>query len=152
MRRNGHTLVELVLVVFILGALACLAVPRFSWGAVMGAQADAAVAQLTTDLRRTRNHAIWNAQRNPLGFALIMTGDAPHTSYEITDLHDASVVAVRAFPAGVRCTRGRRCAFGPLGNLQEGSDTRLQLGTADRTYNLQIVPATGMVKWLRPPK
>ena len=147
MARNGYTLVELILVVLIIAVLTSVAVPRFSWGAVWGAKADAFVQQLTTDLRRARAHAIGQAAQNPVGFALVM--DAPHGTYRILDLHDSTVVAACTIPAEVRCTDGQRFEFGPLGNLREGSDTRLRVTCESRAYTLTMVRATGTVKWVR---
>ena len=40
MIRDGHSLSEIVVVVLILGVMACVAVPRLQWGAVDGANAD----------------------------------------------------------------------------------------------------------------
>jgi len=145
MTRAGHTLVECITVVLILSALAFIAVPRLSWGAVSVAQTDAAVRQLATDLRRTRMYAIAHAADNPTGYALVMSD----SGYQIVDLHDSAIVASDDMPAQVRCTGRRSFEFGPLGNLTEGSDSWVRVHSTSRAYRLEIVPATGAVKWQR---
>jgi prepilin-type N-terminal cleavage/methylation domain-containing protein len=146
---RGRTLVEVVTVVLVLSILACIAVPRLNFGAVWGARADAAVQRLATDLRHTRTLAITHAARNPKGFALLMCGTDPYRSYEIVDRHDRAVVTACRLPAGVQCEGGRRFEFGPLGNLQNGSDVCLSIRAEGRSYRLEIVPATGAVEWQR---
>ena len=140
---------EVVTVVLVLSILACVAVPRLNFGAVWGARADALVERLAMDLRHTRALAITHAGRSPEGFALAMDGSEPYDSYQIIDEHGPAAVTTCTIPAGVRCSGGRRFEFGPLGNLQTGSDTRLQIRTQDKTYLLEIVPATGAVTWRR---
>jgi Tfp pilus assembly protein PilE len=147
MTRAGHSLVECITIVLILSILALIAVPRLNLGAVWGAQTEAAVHQLATDLRRTRMQAIAQAAARPAGFALVMTGASPYRNYRIVDLADSAVIASRDIAANVQCTGGQRFEFGPLGNLKEGSDTQLQVSSGRRAYQLQIVPATGTVKW-----
>jgi prepilin-type N-terminal cleavage/methylation domain-containing protein len=149
MTRMGHTLIECITVVLILSILALIAVPRLNLGAVRGVQTEAAVRELATDLRRARMQAIAEAAGNPTGFALVMSGASPYGGYRIVDLHDSAVVASRELPADVRCSGGQRFEFGPLGNLNEGSDTQVRVYSEDRAYQLQIVPATGTVKWFR---
>ena len=149
MTRAGHTLIEAITVVLILSVLALIAIPRFNWGAVWGAETDAAIRRLATDLRRARLHAIAHAADNPTGFGLVMTGASPYGGYQIVDLHDSGVVATCGFSADVRCTGGQHFEFGPLGNLKDGSDTQSQVSSQGRAYQLQITPATGMVKWFR---
>ncbi len=146
---HGHTLVEVVTVVLVLPILTCIAVPRLDFGAVWGVRADAVVQRLATDLRHTRVLAITQAARNPDGFALVMQGADPYRSYQIIDRHDRTVVTTSNLPAGVRCGGGRRFEFGPLGNLQNGSDARLGIRTEGKSYRLEIVPATGAVQWQR---
>jgi Tfp pilus assembly protein PilE len=145
----GHTLVEVVTVVLVLSILACVAVPRLNLAAVWGARADAMVQRLATDLRHTRALAITHAARNPDGFALVMQGADPCRGYQIIDQRSRAAVTTGNIPAGVQCSGGRRFEFGPLGNLQNGSDTRLHIRTDDKAYLIEIVPATGAVTWSR---
>jgi hypothetical protein len=126
-----------------------VAVPRINFGAVWGAKADALAERLATDLRHTRTLAITHAAGNPAGFALVMRAPEPYRGYQIIDQHNHAAVTTGEIPAGVRCGGGRRFEFGPLGNLQNGSDTRLHIGTEGKTYLLEIVPATGAVEWRR---
>ena len=149
MARVGHTLIECITVVLIVSVLALIAVPRLNLGAVRGAQTDAAVRRLATDLRRARMHAIAHAADNPTGFALVMSSADPCGGYQIIDLHDSAVITSCNFPADVRCSGGRRFEFGPLGNLKEGSDMQTRLYSNGTACELHIVPATGMVRWLR---
>jgi type II secretory pathway pseudopilin PulG len=146
---GAHTLVEVITVVLILSILAVVAVPRINFGAVAAAQGDAAVRQIATDLRRTRANAILHAARNPKGFALVMTGSSPYEGYEIVDLQSSAVIATGKIAEHVLCSRGQRFEFGPLGNLNTGSDASLRIATDGRAYSLEIVPATGAVRWTR---
>jgi Tfp pilus assembly protein PilE len=148
-RFEGHTLVEVITVVLVILILACVAVPRLNFGAVWGARADGVVKRLATDLRRTRAEAITNAAKNPDGFVLMMDGADSHRRYQIINQHTHTAITTCDIPAGVRCGGGRRFEFGPLGNLQNGSDARLRIGTEGKTYLLEIVPATGAVTWRR---
>ncbi len=145
----GYTLVEAVTVVLVLSILTCIAVPRLDFGAVWGARADAVVQRLATDLRHTRTLAITYAARNPDGFALVMQGAEPYPSYQIIDQQDRAVMTACNLPAGVQCRGGRRFEFGPLGNLQNGSDAHLGIRTEGRSYRLEIAPVTGAVEWYR---
>jgi len=147
--RVGHTLVEVITVVLVLSILACIAVPRLNLTAVWGARTDAAVQRLVTDLRRTRILAITRAAENPDGFALVLPGPDPCRSYRITDLHDRTTVTSGELPPGVQCGGGARFEFGPLGNLQNGSDTCLHVRSTGKAYRIEITPATGAVEWRR---
>ena len=148
-RAGAHTLVEVITVVLILSILAVVAVPRINLGAVSGARGDAAVRQISTDLRRARAGAILHASQNPKGFALVMSGGSPYDGYEIINLQDSTVIATGKIADSVRCTGGQRFEFGPLGNLNSGSDVELRVTTDARTYSVEVVPATGAVKWTR---
>ncbi|MCL5279271.1 MAG: hypothetical protein M1376_05120 [Planctomycetes bacterium] len=166
---------EAVTVVFVLSLLACIAVPRLNFGAVWGAKADAVVRRLATDLRHTRALAITHAAGNPDGFVLVMRGvegtpnaidrvweglppakqsrwgpePGPYRSYQIINRQDRTVIATCNLPAGVQCGGGRWFEFGPLGNLQNGSDAHLGIRTEGKSYRLEIAPVTGAVQWYR---
>lgn len=148
-RAGAHTLVEVITVVLILSILTVVAVPRINLGAVSGARGDAAVRQIATDLRRARANAILHASQNPKGFALVMNGGNPYDEYEIINLQDSTAIATCKIADDVLCSGGQRFEFGPLGNLSSASDTELHIATDGRTYSVQIVPATGAVKWTR---
>jgi len=141
--------VEVITVVLILSILAAVAVPRINFAAVAGARGDAAVRQIATDLRRTRANAILHAARNPKGFALVMIGSSPYDGYEIVSLQDSAVIATGKIAENVLCSGGQHFEFGPLGNLNSGSDASLRVATDGKTCLLEIVPATGAVKWTR---
>ena len=94
-------------------------------------------------------HAIAHAADNPAGYALVMIGADPYHGYQIIDLQDSAVVASDSIPANVHCTGRQTFEFGPLGNLTDGSDTRVRVHSQGRAYRLEVVPATGMVKWQR---
>jgi len=129
--------------------LASVAVIRLHRGTLPGVKVDAAIRQIATDLRRTRAEALLHAAHNPMGFALLMDGDSCYHGYRIIAPQDSTIVATRKIPTEVRCTGGRRFEFGPLGNLKEGSDRRLQVCTETKMYALEIVPATGAVRWVQ---
>jgi hypothetical protein len=141
--------VEVATVVLVLSILACVAVPRLNFAAVWGARADAVAARLATDLRHTRALAIANAATTPEGYLLVMSGPEPYRRYQIMDRQRHTAVSTCDLAVGVQCHGGRRFGFGPLGNLQGGSDTHLRISTEGKTYLLEIVPATGAVQWQR---
>ena len=144
--RNGHTLVELVIVIFIISVLTWVAVPRLPFGAVDLAGAESIATRIATDLRRARSRAILHAAENPDGYAVTMVGGSPYDGYQIVDLSDSGVLATQDIPQAVHCTGGCRFEFGPLGNLKDGSDSQLQVSAENRTITIRVVPATGMVK------
>ena len=149
LRRQGYTLIEVITVVLILSILAFVAVPRLNLAAVTGARANAFVSRIATDLRRARANAIMQAAWNPTGFAVVMMGGGPYTGYQIIDLYDAVVVETCEIPDDVRCSGGQRFEFGPLGNLRSESDTELRITAEGKEYLIEVIPATGAVKWTR---
>ncbi len=135
--------------VLILAILACVAVPRLNFAAVGATKTDAVAQRIVTDLRRARVNAIQQAAYNPTGFAIVMTGGAPYTGYDLVDLSSSTVVVAGNIPDEVRCSGGQRFEFGPLGDLRGDSDTELQITGDGKAYRIEVVPATGAVKWAR---
>lgn len=149
MNRRGHTLVEVIVVASLLAILAVVAVARLQWGAVTDRTAEATAWKLLTDLRRARSHAILHAANTPEGCALRMTGSGPYVGYEILELGGSHIIDEHELSAAVRCTGGRLFEFGPLGQLKDGSDTRLLVAGDGQTFTVTVVPATGMVTCVR---
>jgi prepilin-type N-terminal cleavage/methylation domain-containing protein len=146
--RRAFTLVEVLVVVLMLGAVAVIAIPRLSVAVLHREQVEVDAAKLVAALRLTRQLAITNAATNSDGFELDMIGRAPYADYEIEDRKNRTVVASGTIDPDVACTGASRFRFGPLGNLEEHDrrGTDLVLTADDRTVTISVVPATGMVQ------
>lgn len=146
--QKAFTLVEVLVVVVILGAMAVIAVPRLSVAVLARGKAEVAARKIVADLRLTRQLAISNAATNSKGFELDMVGLAPYETYDIKDRKNNTVTASHAIDPAVTCTGASRFRFGPLGDLQDHFiyGTWLTLSAEGRTLTVTVVPATGMVK------
>lgn len=141
---KAHTLVELIVIVVILGALAFIAVPRLRLAALYRKQADTVARKIVTDLRRTRRLAISNAATNTNGFALNRTG----STYEIVNLSDGTTIPNGTFSidSKITCSGGTTFQFGPLGNLKTGSDSQLTVSAEEKNFTISITTTTGMIQ------
>jgi Tfp pilus assembly protein FimT len=144
--RDGYSLTELIIIVIFLGILAAIAVPRFNFAIIAKQKADSQARKIVTDLRRTRRLAISDAANNSDGYALNMLGSAPYTYYQIVDLSDLSEVDSHNIDSAVTCTGGSEFQFNRLGNLKTGSDTQLTVSAGDKTFTIDIIPATGTIE------
>jgi len=144
--RRGYTLAEMIVVVVVLAIMAALAAPRLQFGFIRHRQAEMAAWKIVTDLRRTRSSAILEAASNPDGFAFIVTRVGDRTGYEIVDRSSSSVVDSHTIDSGVDLAGRTSFEFSPLGTLEEGYEPFLRVSSADRTFTISVIPATGMVK------
>ncbi len=140
-RRAGFNLIEAIIIVAILGALAFIAVPRLDLAALYRKQAETTAKKMSTDLRRTRMLAITNAATNSTGYTLRITGSA----YQIIDDSNTVTVDTQTIDSHTSCGGGTEFRFGPLGNLRTGSSP-LTVSAEGRTYTITVISATGIVE------
>jgi prepilin-type N-terminal cleavage/methylation domain-containing protein len=146
-KRTAFTLVEMIVVVVILGALVFIAIPRLNFAALYHKRANTVAKQIVTDLRRTRTLAISNAVSNPAGYSMKMVGASPYTSYQIVDANSGTTVDSLTIGSPISCTGGSIFTFGPLGNLLTGSSaTPITVSSNGRTYTITVISATGIVE------
>ncbi len=144
--KKAYSIVELLIVILIVGALTFITVPRLQFGTLYRKQAHTVAKKIVTDLRRTRSLAISNAAHNSTGFKLVMVGSTPYQSYSIVNNNTGATVDTQTIDSAITCTGGSVFGFGPLGNLLSGSDTQLTISSQGRTFTITIVSATGAVK------
>ena len=163
----AYTVIEVIIVMLFVGILAAIAVPRINLSAITNQRADTTAKDIITDIRRTRSLAISDAADNPDGYELQMTtvvsaaprsgfpfiaaisGSAYQTyrGYKIVNLHTDETVETHTINSTISCRGGSRFAFGPAGNLLEGSDTQLIIGAENDVFTITVTIATGAVKW-----
>ncbi|MCK5000139.1 MAG: hypothetical protein KAS23_11400 [Anaerohalosphaera sp.] len=143
-RKNvkAYSLAELIIVVVVISALAAIALPRFNFAIISNNSADTFAQKIKTDLRRTRSLAISNAATNSTGYELKIVG----SGYQISDMGTNEVIDSHDIPTRISLTGQKRFKFGPLGNLNPSSGTQLTVIGTDKTFTIDIVQATGMVK------
>jgi type II secretory pathway pseudopilin PulG len=141
-QRTAYSLVELIVVVLILGALTFIAVPRLNFAALYHKQAHTVAKRIVTDLRRTRTLAIVNAAKHQASFTLSISG----LNYKITDDYNGATVDSQALPQQVHCAGdSNNFTFGPLGNLTSSGKQLDVFADEGRKYIITITSATGMV-------
>ena len=146
---RGHTLAELVVVVLILGALTCIAVPRLPFWARDRRQAEVEARKIVSGLRRTRSLAILQAATHPGGFALVIGRHGQATGYEILDLDNSAVVDSQTLASGVRCQGHSRFCFNGLGALKDSGRAFVDVSLADTTFAISVTPSTGAVQCVK---
>jgi Tfp pilus assembly protein FimT len=147
-KRTAYSLIEMITVVLILGALTFIAIPRFNFTGLHRKQASAVAKKIATDLRRTRTLAISYAANNTKGYYLQMVGSSPYTSYNIVDANSKATVSTLNIDSPISCKGGSIFRFGPLGNLLADSNSGpITISSSEgATYSITVVSATGIVQ------
>jgi Tfp pilus assembly protein FimT len=141
-RKTGYSIVELIIIVLIIGALTFIAVPRLNIGVLYRTQAHTVAKTIVTDLRRTRTLAITNAVNNPTGFTLSISG----STYQIINDSNSATVDSQTIDSHITLGGGNLFRFGPLGNLRSGSSAQLTVSSEGKTYTITVIPGTGIVE------
>ena len=143
-QKTAFSLVELIIIVAFLGIIAFIAVPRFDFALISKQKADALARKIVTDLRLTRRLAISDAVNNDKGFELKMVAD----TFEIENVD--TLATLSSFPidsdVSVVCPTGSRFIFGPLGNLESGSGTAINVSAEGKSFTITFLTATGTIK------
>ena len=147
MRRSGHTLIELVIVVLIMGVLAAVAVPRLQFGVVTKKKLGTAVHKLRGDLRKTRSLALRDAATNSQGYRLRLVGTSPYSEYLIRNADSGEEVYRTDIDPEITVTASPtyRFVFGPLGYMTLGGDSQINLAAEGKSYTITFIAATGAV-------
>jgi Tfp pilus assembly protein FimT len=143
---RAFSLVEVIIIVLFLSLFAAMAAPRFNFATSSKQKAEATARKIMAGLWRTRRLAISDAASNVAGYALNMLGPSPYTGYTIDNLGTSTTVDSHTIDSSVSCTGGAAFTFGPLGNLQPGSDRQLTVSASGKTFTIIIAAATGTVK------
>ena len=143
-QKTAFSLVELIIIVAFLGIFAFIAVPRLNFALISKQKADALAQKIVTDLRLTRRLAISDAVNNVKGFELKMVAN----TFEIENVDTHATVASHAIDSDVSvvCPTGSRFIFGPLGNLEPGSGTAINVSAEGKSFAITFIVATGTIK------
>src|SRR4030065_1763134 len=142
-KSNAHTLIELIIIVAMLAALAFIVAPRLQFPTLYRKQADTVARKIVTDLRRTRQLAITNAVTNSNGYALSITG----LTYQIVDGNGTPIPnGTFSIDPQISCSGGTNFRFGPLGNLTVSDSNQLTVSADGKNFTISITSATGMIK------
>ncbi len=143
-QKTAFSLVELIIIVTFLGIFTFIAIPRLNFGIISKQKADTLAHKIVTDLRLTRRLAISDAVNNVKGYELKFVAGA----YEIENVNTHATVA--SYPidpdVSVICPTGSRFIFGPLGNLEPGSGTGINVSAEGKSFAITFIAATGTIK------
>ncbi|MGD0786018.1 MAG: prepilin-type N-terminal cleavage/methylation domain-containing protein [Sedimentisphaerales bacterium] len=148
--KKGITLIELIIVVMLIGALAFIAVPRLIMATVALGGSNTSAERIAAAIRHCRTLAISNALNNSPGFELDMTdvdSSGNYTRFNIFNVRTNDVNETGTIPAKVICSGdgNGKFQFGPLGS-RTGGTGNLTVSGGGKTYVISVVTGTGMVK------
>jgi Tfp pilus assembly protein FimT len=149
---HGYSLVELIVVMLFVGALALIAIPRMNYGLIKKGRAEGSAYKFSMDLQRARSLAIMNASTHPDGYAIVLTGGSPYEGYKIFDVTNMTDVEEFEFNGSVNCTSTigygisglPAMVFGPLGNVTNGDGEISFSDDQGNSYVVSVVASTGM--------
>ncbi len=146
---KAFSLVELLVVVIFLSAMAAIAVPRINFKGIHRRKAETQAFKIITDLRRTRTLAISNAASNPDGYQLKfnLKKNDPY-SYDIIELHTDQVIDSHEIDTDVtvKCKGNGEYTFGTLGNIVKNAGKEITVTAQSKEFT--ITPETGgAIKW-----
>lgn len=141
-KQKAFSLIEAVLVLAFIAVLTAIAVPRLNFAFVDSTSAETQSQKIVSALCRTRRIALSDAAGNSSGYALQISGD----TYSIVNLGNSTVIDTKQIEGDITISGGSEFRFGPLGNLLNSSSSELTVSSSDKTFTINITPATGMVK------
>jgi prepilin-type N-terminal cleavage/methylation domain-containing protein len=147
--RLGFTLAELIAVVAILGIVSAVAISRFEPGVFndVGSHSDA--RRLAIEMLAAQRRAIATGDSHRLDFATANDNFTGYVMKRVTPGGPVVVDTTRSFPRGLIVSGSHSQAEFTF----EGSALaayQYTLAGSNRTWDVQVIPATGMVRVREP--
>jgi len=135
--KRGFTFVEVMVVVVILGIMAAVAIPRFSFNKKLS---YTTAKEVVSNLRDARSLAINTGVRHYLE----LFPSSPYTEYKIFDDSDTQVGETKAIPDDVTCTASSNTfSFSYLGECNGGISGTVTLAGEGETNYINVIGITG---------